>query len=689
MKKELSLIVVCVLLAICSHGLFAQRSIGKPDFEKGQQICQRGDGENSHTVIAPLFPGVALPSDNEFILELSDPSGSFDDASQVQQLSITNGPNNASSRELKIRFENFAIPTNVGSDTYKLRVRTTTAIPEIISLLSDDEAIYYFANDITLKLNDVQDIILCNVTSFTRTLNVQVFEYIPGSLEDGPELNPDDYQFEWTKDGIVIPGASGSSLEVSEIGKYKARIPYGLCQHIFTFTETINHVNVSIIDVSTVFIETPSPDFSFCPNESKILNSSIQDTRYTYQWIKDGEPVEGAVNPSYTLPDNNFGGEYTLTIMFSEDCTLTTNPVTVVNEGSSITNPLPENLIILPTQIITLQIETDAPDGSIVKWFVDTTLQNQGPLSGGISTFEATFVGEYWVELEAADDCNSMLFSDTEIFAPTGFEIEIGTNDQNACDGDIVTLELTEMIGETITGLKVPLLQEQWAFFDFEWFKDGISTGETTTSIDISRSDEDASYVLRADLRTGEFTNISSDPITVAFIPDDIVIEASALVLEEGGSITLTVPQNASYTYQWYRKVDDQDVLLEGQTANTLEVTENGIYFVIISSAICQATIPEINIGGVVGETEIIPNIITLNNDGMNDTWLLPESLFNQQEVEVTIYNIRGQVDFTSTSYQNNWPMENSKSQGKDPIYYFIITKNNSVVRKGSITVMR
>ncbi|MEW7280473.1 hypothetical protein ABW636_17945, partial [Aquimarina sp. 2201CG1-2-11] len=519
MKRELNRILLCTLLVVCTNSLFAQRPIGKPVL---QSFAACADNSfNSFTVIAPLSPGAALPSDNQFILELSDPSGSFADEDLVQQLSTVNGPNNGSASELEIRFENFAIPTDATSDTFKMRVRTTTAVPESISELSDDTSMHFFRNDLELFLNERQDVIFCNVTSFTRTLTIRLED-----IDDGSAVNPDDFSWDWFKDDVLIPGESGSSIEISQVGKYFARIPLGGCQNFFTFEET-NRVDVSIIDVSTVFIETPSPDFSFCPNESKILNSSIQDTRYTYQWIKDGEPVEGAVNPSYTLPDNNFGGEYTLTIMFSEDCTLTTNPVTVVNEGSSITNPLPENLIILPTQIITLQIETDAPDGSDVRWFVDTNLQSQGPLSGGISTFDATFVGQYRVEVDATDACNSMLFSETEIFAPTGFEIEIGTNDQNACDGDTFTLELTEMIGETITGLKVPLLQEQWAFFDFEWFKDGISTGETTTSIDISQSDEDASYVLRADLRTGEFTNISSDPITVAFIPDDIVIEAS------------------------------------------------------------------------------------------------------------------------------------------------------------------
>ena len=178
-----------------------------------------------------------------------------------------------------------------------------------------------------------------------------------------------------------------------------------------------------------------------------------------------------------------------------------------------------------------------------------------------------------------------------------------------------------------------------------------------------------------------------------------MVISASPEFIPFGESSTLSVPQSTSYTYEWFRVVDGENELIvdgsinegtiTGQGTNAIVTNITGQYFVRITLADCIIDSQPITISNVAGTSEIIPNIVTPNNDGINDNWLLPPSLFNQQDVEVTIYTSRGQVDYTSASYQNNWPIENSKSLGQDPLYYYIITKNNSVVRKGSITVMR
>ena len=685
MKSKLNLIMlVCALSFINSNELWSQRTIGAPEL---QDFAACADSFfNSFTVIATLSPGDALPSNNEFVLELSDPNGSFDDAGAITVLATVSGPNNGSASESEIRFENFSIPENANSDNYRLRVRTTTD-PPIFSTLSDPTAFHFFRNDIDLFLNERQDVIFCNVSSFSKTLSIRLEDL------DGNAVPADSFEWEWFRNGSLIVGETTPNLVVTEVGTYFARIPLGNCQNFFTFEET-NRVDVSLIDVSTAFIENADPmgDFAFCPNDTKVLQSSLQDTRFTYQWFKDGVAIDGEVGPTITLPTNEFAGVYSLRISLSEDCTLDETqipPVTVINEGSSITQPLPENLILLPTQIINLEIMTDAPDGSTFRWFVETNPQTQGVLSGGTTSLEAAFVGLYRVEIDALDACNSFLFSESNILAPTGFTVVIGPQGENVCDSDSFVLELKEIIGQTtVDGLEVPLTEEQLGFFDYEWRRNGVPTGDTTTSITVSSSDIGDVYTLFASLRTGEFTDVPSNDLTVAPIPPGTVITADPLVLTEGGSVTLSVPSDPGYTYQWFTVVDGEDVPIDGETNNTLVVTEQGEYGVTITSAICEVRLDPVTIGSQ-GVTEIIPNIITPNGDNINDNWFLPDSLFNQADVEVTIYDINGQVDFSGVSYQNNWPFENSKSSGQNPIYYYIITKNNSVVRKGSITVMR
>jgi gliding motility-associated-like protein len=282
----------------------------------------------------------------------------------------------------------------------------------------------------------------------------------------------------------------------------------------------------------------------------------------------------------------------------------------------------------------------------------------------------------------------------TEVFEPVGFRTQIST--LLDCDADTGTLGLETLFGITSTGLEVPITTDQYSLFDFEWFLGTQSTGVTETTFTVTSTNIGEIYALEATLRGTSFPTARSNDLTVEFLSDVVVITASPTFIPFGETSTLSVAQSSNYAYEWFVVVDgeheslvDGSTVISGQGTSSIEIDTTGDYFVRITLLDCDIDSEILSISDVAGSSEIIPNVVTPNSDGINDSWLLPPTLFNQQEVEVTIYNARGQVDFTSSRYQNNWPSENSKSLGQDPIYYYIITKNNSVVRKGSITIMR
>lgn len=71
-----------------------------------------------------------------------------------------------------------------------------------------------------------------------------------------------------------------------------------------------------------------------------------------------------------------------------------------------------------------------------------------------------------------------------------------------------------------------------------------------------------------------------------------------------------------------------------------------------------------------------IPNVITPNGDGVNDTWVLP---FTGSEVIISDRN--GQTIYHSTNYQNDW-------SGNVGVYYYTVYYNGSASR-GSLTVLK
>lgn len=76
------------------------------------------------------------------------------------------------------------------------------------------------------------------------------------------------------------------------------------------------------------------------------------------------------------------------------------------------------------------------------------------------------------------------------------------------------------------------------------------------------------------------------------------------------------------------------------------------------------------------------PTVFTPNQDGFNETFIIPFLLPNSS---LTIYNRWGNQVFTTPNYQNNWSAEGLS----DGVYYYILTLPTGERLNGSVTVMR
>ncbi len=680
MKKELnriSFIVAMISGLLFSWQNFAQ-DIAAPFFsidDNTATILCVNQNKPDREAIAQA--NVLYPVGTQFVLELSDENGDFTNLRVLATKTITTAIPPGGS----IRFDSFAIPTDLRGENYSLRIRVEAT--GVLSAVRTGIPIYYFdfSEGVTLTGANIEanTVALCDGESTTLT------------------ALPDTFQtYIWTLNGSIIPGESGSTLEnITQIGTYKVQVDFGSCNAAYNFDEAT--VEVINFNSTTVRLNETSPQ-QFCPSDVKILTTSVTDPGFTYEWFKDGVLIPEYDSHQAILPQSNFAGIYTVNVIGTPTCSVTTEPVEVINIGSDILTQPPAQIMILPTQTaLTLSVTTNAPPaGSTIEW-----LRNALPIvpahpitDPGALSIDVTNIGIYVARIFANDVCMDTLEATTEVFEPVGFRAEITT--LLDCDANTSSLGLANLFGITDTGVEVPITVEQYSFFDFEWFLGTQSTGVTESTLTVTEANIGEVYTLEVTLRDTTFETIRSNELTVEFLSDTVTISADPEFLPFGETVTLTAPQSATYQYEWFIVIDGENQLLidgesvvSGQGTNEIVIDKIGQYFVRITLQDCVIDSQPITISDVVGETEIIPNVVTPNNDGINDSWLLPDSYYNQQDVEITIYNMRGQVDFTSVSYQNNWPAQNSKSQGKEPIYYFIITKNNSVVRKGSITVMR
>jgi gliding motility-associated-like protein len=165
----------------------------------------------------------------------------------------------------------------------------------------------------------------------------------------------------------------------------------------------------------------------------------------------------------------------------------------------------------------------------------------------------------------------------------------------------------------------------------------------------------------------------------------NIVAEGETLLVDQGNTLTVTSTTNVTNAaYQWYFNNSP----IAGASQSTLDITLKGNYKVIISGC----TISFVVKYGSVFDYNVpkIPNIITPNNDGTNDTWIIPD-LYSNTNTRVTILNSLGEIVFETDNYDNydGWPQYDIEFKNFNPVYYYIIAPNGESAKKGSLTLLK
>ena len=97
-------------------------------------------------------------------------------------------------------------------------------------------------------------------------------------------------------------------------------------------------------------------------------------------------------------------------------------------------------------------------------------------------------------------------------------------------------------------------------------------------------------------------------------------------------------------------------------------------------------------------QVSTIPNVVTPNADGVNDTWEIPAKYMSPQ-VKVTIYSQEGKEVFSATNYNGQWPDEKTfKDLGNRAQIFFYLLEGEAtnesggkedMPKKGFITVLK
>lgn len=255
-----------------------------------------------------------------------------------------------------------------------------------------------------------------------------------------------------------------------------------------------------------------------------------------------------------------------------------------------------------------------------------------------------------------------------------------------AISGEEADATITSSLGNPFCAGEGPTTLSTSEGNSYQWFRNGNEiNGATSQTYETEISGLYSVIVFLGsceaagsiDLQTGDFNSSLDVPATN--------------MLEAGDTLTVTVTTEAvSPEFQWMLN----DMEIPGATQATYNATEFGSYSVHITQTVGCVVTNQLSFEitefiDLFPDVNQIPNLVSPNGDGINDTWIIPQSYISGTETEVTIISRNGEIVLKTNEYLNNWPENEPNNSSVNQIFYYIITPVDQEPKKGSITIVK
>jgi large repetitive protein len=651
---------------------------------------------------------------------------------------VTNGTVSANAT-FTLPSTNFGLTTPLSGIGYRFRVKYVG-----VSFLSAAFEAYIKPFDTRIQINNNRpNLILCGTP-----VTVSIDNIPGGPLSAIPTIPNTSYQ--WFKTPSTTPIGTGTSIVISSIGDYYVKINYGNCSD-----NTISNLQVTSSSSVALSISSSNGN-TICGGSSTTLSASITTGSGYQWLDGSNNPIPGATSSSYTATTSgtykvrlNTGActiestPYTLNV---QTTTLTTSP-----SGTSLIIPgqtIPITATVSNNQALTTWAWT--PAGSTNNTFNASTAgvycvnaQQTGvpcapisltscvtmvyPTSYGVNigttgftacqsnsatinivNFQANYATSNVNLLSTYQSLSGIQYKWKFNGVPNGNV----SNSQNVTQSGTYQLDITMADGTIINtnnlviglksndvfainatgGLCSNTSQVQLAAtvtnglplssYTYVWQKDGATIAPTTATITVS---EAGTYKVTAKNIFGcEFT--ATYVLNPTFISDISFDKPSTVFLPIGS--TLVISGLGGDSYSW-----TQNGNFLSTSASSGPITQAGIVKVSVTKGLCIFMFEfDIKSGTSGGNPEIVPNLISPNNDSFNDKWELPVSILqsNNFQVGVEIYDNLGKIVLQTDNYLNDWPSSDFTSYNTNSVFYYVIKSNQQQeIQKGTLTLLK
>lgn len=738
---------MALLLVLYGAGLSAQAIVinapqpadnpNLPGNSPWTAICAGNGGFNEYFVNI-TWAGTANAG-NQFVLELSDANGNF--GAPVTLATITD-------RNTTTNFVvDFAIPTTTRGQGYRMRVRSTD--PVRIGAESSAFSMYFMDITSNINISELGDGVppgsVCATGPITLRVdnipNPETYQYIwfrsgtPISGQSGHTLNVTEsgmynafidygpvctgsgntdsnivdvtiggsgtgiaintpsktalcstdmetltinstqpgWSYQWYKNDTAIVGAVGTSYTVNAAnagfeGAYAVEITgTDIC------TERSAAVAITNADAYTVTRDNPA-NTVVLPSQFQTLSVSTTANAPTYKWFRNGVEMVGETSNilsidqegTYYAEVTQTGGTCGTTSKNSEVTTAVAPAsfqLLIAHQGAytecSTTNTVLEVATInaVATDGTITNVTTALGDAFSYQWRRDgAPVPNETARTLSLASNAEN--GSY--QLNAILDSYNTTSNTLGVQLLTSETVAITSTGTVYCSAsDVLTMSTsTDLAGAT-----------------YEWQRDGVAVGTTASDITVDRP---GTYRL---VLQRDGCSLTSNEITISPLDENLITldPAGDVVFPEGTSRTVTATGGTAY--RWMNASN-----MEMSNTDNVTLTEEGTYTLVASIGNCEV-VREIRVSFL--DTFKVPNVITVNGDGVNDQWVLPNSYSNKPDVNVIIYNERGEEVLNEFDYKNNWPQTSTAFTQQNMVFYYKIRNATQVLKQGTITVIR
>jgi gliding motility-associated-like protein len=176
----------------------------------------------------------------------------------------------------------------------------------------------------------------------------------------------------------------------------------------------------------------------------------------------------------------------------------------------------------------------------------------------------------------------------------------------------------------------------------------------------------------------------TAPPITFSYLGGGTNI-TSDTTFTQGGNLTITISEN----YPIYLWAPD------GETTNSITVNKTGTYtaMVIDANGCSSKKIQNIKVlpltEGDSANIIISNNVLTPNNDGVNDYFSIEDFETYSSPIDLSIYNIWGDIVYQTADYQNDWDGTYNGKPLDSGTYYYVISSENRKGTMGYIDILK